>query len=432
VTATSSAPTGPAAKPAPSARRVITAACIGNALEWYDIAVYSYFAVYISQAFFDNTDPAVGLLLTLGTFAVSFLIRPIGAMVIGGYADRAGRTPALSLSLGLMVLGTLLICIMPTYASIGVLASVGILVARLIQGFAAGGEFGSATAMMVEHLPGRRGFAASWQFTSQAASALIAAVLGTVLTSTMSEATLNSWGFRIPFIVGLLVGPVGIYIRRHVPEPEPTAEALADTGPKTPVRDVLRGHKVAVLLTIGALAVTTCLNYMITYIPTYAIRTLDLPANSGFIATVAGALVLLLVTPLAGHLSDRWGPVPLMLPAAALVLVLIYAMFSLMVAAPGVGVLVLVVAGMALLKGTYFGPLGGLMAGLFPTRVRATGMAVGYNIGVAIFGGFTPLVAQWLLGSTGNDAAPALWVMIAAVASISALVVCRKRVPRRD
>src|SRR4051794_26475834 len=152
----------------PSPGRIIAAACVGNALEWYDIAVYSYFAVYIADVFFTNDDPTVSLLLALGTFAVSFLIRPLGALVLGSYADRVGRRPALTLSLALMVVGTLLICVMPSYASIGAVAPIGILVARLIQGFAAGGEFGSATAMMVEHLPNRRGFAARWQVTTPA------------------------------------------------------------------------------------------------------------------------------------------------------------------------------------------------------------------------------------------------------------------------
>jgi MHS family proline/betaine transporter-like MFS transporter len=411
----------------PSPGRIIAAACVGNALEWYDIAVYSFFAVYIADEFFTNDDPTVSLVLALGTFAVSFLIRPLGALVLGGYADRSGRKPALTLSLALMVLGTLLICVMPSYDTIGVAAPIGILVARLIQGFAAGGEFGSATAMMVEHLPGRRGFAASWQFTSQAMSSLIAASLGTLLTTTLSDDALHSWGFRIPFLVGLLVGPAGIYIRRHVPEPPAAAEVLASDVPRTPVRDVLRSHKLAVLLTVGVLAATTCLNYMITYIPTYSVDTLGLPDSTGFIATLVAGVVLLLVTSYAGHLSDRLGQIRLMGPAAALILVFIYPMFAFMVGVPALGTLVVVLFFMALFKGTYFGPMGALMADLFPTETRATGMAVGYNVGVAIFGGFTPLIATGLLDWTGNDASPAFWVMVAAAVSLVSLTVIRRR-----
>ncbi|WP_425825533.1 MFS transporter [Streptomyces fractus] len=413
----------------PSPGKIITAACVGNALEWYDIAVYSYFATYLSKVFFTNDDPAVSLLLTLGTFGVSFLIRPVGALVLGSYADRAGRKAALSWSIGLMALGTLLICVMPSYTAIGVVAPVGILLARLIQGFAAGGEFGSATAMMVEFMPNRRGFAASWQFTSQAASTLLAALLGTVLTSTLSEDQLTSWGFRIPFLIGLLVAPVGLYIRRNVPEPPATA-ATKETATAQPVRTMLREHKMGVLLTIGLLAVTTCLNYLITYIPTYATKTLGLPDSTGFIAALAGGLVLLVVTSVAGHFSDRVGQIAIMIPAAGAVLLLIYPMFALLVAAPSLAVLIGVVMVMALFKGCYYGPMGALMAGIFPADTRATGMAVGYNIGVTVFGGFTPMIAAWLLDTTGQSAAPSYWVAIAAVASLTSLFVLRRRAPR--
>ncbi|MFZ3598407.1 MFS transporter [Streptomyces sp. BH104] len=409
----------------PSPGKIITAACVGNALEWYDIAVYGYFATYLSKVFFTNDDPALALLLTLGTFGVSFLIRPVGALVLGSYADRAGRKAALTWSIGLMALGTLLICVMPSYAAIGVVAPVGILLARLIQGFAAGGEFGSATALMVEFMPNRRGFAASWQFTSQAASTLLAALLGTVLTSTLSEDQLTSWGFRIPFLIGLLVAPVGLYIRRNVPEPPTTAREPEAT--RAPVRTMLREHKAGVLLTIGLLAVTTCLNYLITYIPTYATKTLGLPDSTGFIAALAGGLVLLAVTSVAGHFSDRVGQIAIMIPAAGAVLLLIYPMFALLVAAPSLALLIGVVMVLALFKGCYYGPMGALMAGIFPAGTRATGMAVGYNIGVTVFGGFTPMIAAWLLDTTGQAAAPAYWVAFAAVASLTSLFVLRRR-----
>jgi MHS family proline/betaine transporter-like MFS transporter len=410
----------------PSPARIITAACVGNALEWYDIAVYSYFAVYVAKVFFPGSDPTTGLLLALGTFAVSFLIRPIGAVVLGSYADRAGRKPALALSIALMVLGTLIIVVMPSYDAVGLLAPIGILVARLIQGFSAGGEFGSATALMVEHLPGRRGYAASWQFTSQSAATLLAATLGTVLTSTLSEDQLLSWGFRIPFAVGLLVGPVGWYIRRHVPEAPHFARSAEPAPDHRPGRVILREQKVRVLLTIGVLAATTCLNYLITYMPTFAIKNLGLPASTGFAGVVVGGIALLIATPLAGHFSDRFGQIRIMVPAAALILVLIYPLFSLLVAVPGLTVMLGMLAVLGVLKAAYFGPMGALMANLFPAETRATGMAVGYNIGVAVFGGFTPFIATWLIATTGSPLAPSFWVMLTAVLSLGTLATIRR------
>jgi len=427
----SAQPTAAVGGKTPRPSRIIAAACVGNALEWYDIAVYSFFASYVAKVFFPTDDPTNSLLLALGTFAASFLIRPVGALVLGSYADRAGRKPALSLSIALMVIGTLLITVMPSYETIGILAPIGILVARLIQGFSAGGEFGSATALMVEHMPNRRGYAASWQFTSQSMSTLLAASLGTLLTSTLTEEQLLSWGFRIPFAIGLLVGPVGFYIRRHVPEAAEFVAASTDTGRGRAWLTVLRGQKVRVLLTVGTLAVTTCINYLISYMPTYAIRSLDLPASTGFAATVVNGITLLIVTPLAGHWSDRLGQIRIMIPAAVLILALIYPLFTLLVAFPGLGVMLVMMIVLGVLKACYFGPMGAVMANLFPPGTRATGMAVGYNIGVAIFGGFTPLVATWLIAFTGTDLAPSFWVMVTAVVSIATLSVIWRRYGQR-
>ena len=196
--------------------RLVVAISVGNALEWYDITVYGYFAAYISQAFFPNNDPTISILLTFGTFGLSYFIRPIGGVVLGAYADRHGRKASLVISIVLMTFGTLAIAFTPTYEIIGILAPIAVLAARLLQGFSAGGEFGSSTAFLVEHAPDRRGFIASWQFASQGLSTLIASAFGVGLTSWMAPAEMQSWGWRIPFLFGILVGPVGIYIRNHL------------------------------------------------------------------------------------------------------------------------------------------------------------------------------------------------------------------------
>ena len=408
--------------------KVIAAASIGNALEWYDIAIYAYFSVYISVAFFPSDSHSVSIMLTLGTFALSFFIRPVGAIVLGSFADRKGRKPALTLTIWLMFLGTLMIVVMPPAHVIGLAAPLLILLARLIQGFAAGGEFGSATSLMVEHLPHRKGFAASWQFTSQALSTILASVVGVSLTTGLSQEQLETWGFRLPFIVGLLVGPVGLYIRRHVPEsPEFTAAAAEVPKKSAAIGGILRHHKLPVVLAIGAIAVSTCLNYFITYVPTYAVDNLGMTSSAGFWATLVSGIVLLLVTPVAGYFCDKVGRLTFMIPAAVAVMVLTWVLFTWVVAANTLSVLIVVVAIFSLLKAAYYGPLASVMGDIFPTEVRGTGLSLGYNIGVAVFGGLTPLVAAWLIGVTGDAKAPAYWVLLAGVLSVGAILVAWKK-----
>ena len=196
--------------------KLVVATSLGNALEWFDISVYAYFAVYLSRAFFPTNDPTTSLLLTFGTFALTFLARPVGGILLGTYADRYGRKASLLLSIAMMTIGTLAVGCMPTFDKIGLLAPLLVIVARLVQGFSAGGEFGSSTAFLVEHMPGKRGFVASWQFASQGISSLLGAGFGLLLTSTLTEPELQSWGWRIPFLFGVLIGPIGLYIRNNI------------------------------------------------------------------------------------------------------------------------------------------------------------------------------------------------------------------------
>src|ERR1700761_75240 len=263
--------------------RLIVATSIGNALEWYDITVYGYFATYLSKAFFPNSDPTISILLTFGTFGLSYLIRPIGGVVLGAYADRHGRKASLMISIVMMTLGTFVIAFMPTYETIGLLAPIAILAARLVQGFSAGGGFGSSTAFLVEHAPERRGFIASWQFASQGLSTLLASAFGLGLTSWLTSADMQSWGWRIPFLFGVLVGPVGIYIRNHLEDATPPPAAEQDS----PIRQIFLHQKLAVILGIGALAVSTAVNYLIIFMPTYVVKTLNMAPVVGYEATLA-------------------------------------------------------------------------------------------------------------------------------------------------
>lgn len=404
--------------------KLIAATSIGNALEFYDLVVYGYFAATLSKLFFPTTDKTVSLLLTLGTFALSYLARPVGAFVLGSYSDRKGRKASLTLSIAMMTLGTGMVALMPSYAAIGVLAPIGIFASRLLQGFSAGGEFGSSTAFLTEHAPARSGFMASWQFASQGASVLVASAFGAVLTSTLTPAQLEGWGWRIPFLFGLLIGPVGMYIRRHVdetPEFERTATAAS------PIREVLATQKERLLVSIGSLVLTTTANYMLLYMPTYASRQLGLSPSSGFIATLAAGFIVMVLTPMVGHWSDKVGRTRIMLGAGSLFFVTIYPAFMFMNAHPSMLTLLAAVVWVAVLKAIYFAPIPALMSDLFPTRTRTTGMAVGYNVGTTIFGGFTPLAVASLIALTGNNLAPGLYLMLAAIISLFTLVWARKR-----
>jgi MFS transporter, MHS family, proline/betaine transporter len=418
-----SPPAIPAQSPNKPIARLVIATSVGNALEWYDIAVYGYFAVYISKAFFPNSDPTISLLLTLGTFALSFLTRPVGGVILGIYADRHGRKASLMISILLMTLGTLVIALMPAYASIGVAAPIAVIVARLVQGFSAGGEFGSSTAFLVEHAPKRRGFIASWQFASQGMANLFASAFGVGLTLWMAPADLQSWGWRIPFLFGALVGPAGLYIRNRLQDAtSPPAEKTV-----SPIREVLLYQKVRVVLGIGALAISTAINYLILYMPTYAVKTLNLPASVGFIATFAGAIVVTFLTPFAGMVSDRIGRTTHMITINVLLLISIFPAFLLLTKAPTPTIIIVAVFWIATLKSLYYGPLAALMSELLPAETRATGLGLGYNIGVMIFGGMGPVTMAWLGGFPAiGDLAPGYYLTLIGVLSLVALIVIRR------
>jgi MFS transporter, MHS family, proline/betaine transporter len=403
--------------------RLIVATSIGNALEFYDLVVYGYFAGILSKLFFPTHDHTVSLLLALGTFALSYLARPVGALVLGSYGDRHGRKAALTLSIAMMTIGTGLVALMPPYASIGLAAPVLVFASRLLQGFSAGGEFGSSTAFLVEHKPERSGFMSSWQFSSQGASTLLASLFGAVLTSTLTQAQLESWGWRIPFLFGMLIGPIGLYIRRRMDE---TPEFEQAEKLESPVRELLATQKSRLLVSIGSLVLTTTANYMLLYMPTYAARQLGLSPSSGFIATLVAGFIMMTLVPVVGHLSDKYGRYRIMMVTGVIFFLTVYPAFMFMNAHPSLPTLIAAVVWVALLKATYFAPIPALMAELFPTNTRTTGMAFGYNIGTTLFGGFTPLAVASLIAVTHNNLAPGLYLMIAAVLSLVTLFFARR------
>jgi MHS family proline/betaine transporter-like MFS transporter len=321
--------------------------------------------------------------------------------------------------------------VMPPYASIGIAAPVLILLARLVQGFAVGGEFGSATAFMVEHSASRRGYYASWQFASQGLAAITAAAFGSLLTAWMPPEQLNSWGWRLPFIFGLLVGPVGYYIRSHLDEtPEFLAlrEARESAGKRpgaSEEKDASFSNQwVNLLLAVGIVAQSTVGVYVLQlYMPMYAVKQLHMPAAASFGVVVLNGGMQFLLSPVMGALSDRIGRIRIMLTTSILMGTLIYPMFAWLQTHPTIGWLLLLQGTAGIFKAAYSGPMPALMSEIFPTQVRSTGLSIGYSIGVTIFGGFAPTIVETFIHLTGDKLAPSYYVLIAAVLSGLSLVV---------
>jgi MHS family proline/betaine transporter-like MFS transporter len=404
--------------------KLVVATSLGNALEWFDISVYAYFAVYLSKAFFPTSNQTTSLLLTFGSFALTFLARPIGGVLLGTYADRYGRKASLLLSILMMTFGTLAVACMPTFAQIGVLAPLLVIVARLVQGFSAGGEFGSSTAFLVEHMPGRRGFVASWQFASQGISALLGSGFGLLLSSTMSDADLSAWGWRIPFFFGVLIGPIGLYIRSNIEDATAPPADINDT----PIRNVFTQQKFAVLLAVGALAVSTAVNYLIIYMPTYVVRTLHLPPTIGYLAAFAAAIAAITLNPVAGIISDRVGRTTHLITVGTVMLFAIFPLYLLLSGKPSGTLIVLAVLLLGSLKALYLGAVAALMSELFPASTRATGLGLSYNIGVTAFGGSGPAIVTWL-GSFAliGDLAPGYYLTAVCLFSLWALITIRRQ-----
>jgi len=419
---------GGASQAQPGLRRVIVAATIGNVLEWFDFLVYGFFAVTIAEVFFPAKDPTVSLLITFGTFGLAYIVRPLGAIVVGTYTDRAGRKAGLTLSIGLMLIGTALMVVTPGYATIGIAAPIIITIARVVQGFSVGGEFGSSVAFLVEHGGERRGYSASWQWATTGIVSVIVALFGLALTTLLTHQQLIDWGWRIPYVFGLLVGPAGLYIRSRIAE---TADFLAAEKPRTlPIGDLMRRHPVSLLLALGATIVSSSSYYLLLYVPTYGVKTLHLPAYTGFAATLLGGIILGVFSVIAGYWSDKIVPrTRLMTITAWLFLLAAYPCFWLMDAYPSLATAMFAVGFLNLVKAGYSGVLPSVLSEQFPVEVRAIGVSLGFSLSVTIFGGFAPFIATWLIARTGDPLSPSYYLMATAALSIVALMAIRKRTP---
>ena len=409
----------------PSMRRLIVAATIGNVFEWFDFVVYGFFAVTLSEVFFPTGNPTVSLLVTFGAFGLAYFVRPLGAIVVGGYTDRAGRKAGLLLSMALMMIGTTLMAVTPGYVTIGLAAPIIITIARLLQGFSVGGEFGSAVSFLAEHGGGRRGVSASWQFATGGLITVLASLFGLTLTSLLTHEQLVDWGWRIPYLFGMLIGPAGLYVRAKVVE---TPEFLEAEKPTTiPITDVLRRHPLPVLLALGISILSNSSFYILAYIPTYGVKTLHLPASTGFTATLIGGAILAIGCPLAGYWSDKMVRSSIMVIACWLFVLTSYPAFYLMAAWPSLAACIIAVGWLQFVKAGYSGVLPSLLSEQFPVETRAIGVSLGFSTAVSIFGGLAPLVATWLIAATGDSLSPSYYLIFTALLSLFALMVIRWR-----
>jgi MHS family proline/betaine transporter-like MFS transporter len=398
----------------------VSAAIAGNTLEWFDFTVYGLFSIYIAKAFFPADSELASLLLTLATYGVGFVLRPVGAIVLGQYADRRGRRAALTLIIMLMLLGSAIIAFAPTYAQIGPAAPALIVLARLIQGFSVGGEMGGATAYLIETAPpNRRGFYASWQYAGQAGASLGGSMLAFGLGRMLGADALYDWGWRIPFILGLSIAPIGLYLRSKVPE-TPVFLAEAPTG-RAPLAELWRAHKRALFQAFClTIQLTACTYLLVIYTPTYAIHALGVSPDIAFRASAVASLLYMVMNPLAGRLSDRIGRLPQLLLASIALAVFVYPAFRLMNADPSLPVLTAVTGGMAALLAMYTGPAASQVAEMFPTAVRSTGLSLSYNIAVPIFGGFAPYFVTRFDGA--GHLAPAYYMIACALPTLATLL----------
>jgi MFS transporter, MHS family, proline/betaine transporter len=404
-------------------RRVVAAAAMGNAIEWFDYGIYGYLATYIGDAFFPSHDATTRLLSTFGVLAISFAIRPFGGLFFGPLGDRIGRQRVLVLTLTLMSLSTFAIGVLPTYASIGFWSPLLLVVARLVQGFSTGGEYGGAATFMAEYAPDRkRGFYGSFLEFGTLIGLTAGALLATVMSTTVSSATTSDWGWRVPFLVALPLGAIGLYLRSRL-EDTPVFRELADLGEtsKVPMRETLRYWR-PILVLMGFVLLLNVTDYgILTYMPTYLKSVLGLGDVAGNVIPMAVMLGMMAVIAPIGALSDRIGRKPIILSSCIGSIVLSIPMVALM-QTKNVVAIVVAVAVLGLLLVMLLASITSSLPALFPTHVRYSAFAIGYNITTSAFGGTTPLVVTAVIAATHDDLVPGYYMALAGLVALVPLL----------
>lgn len=411
-----------------SVRRAVVGASIGNCVEWYDFAVYGFLAPFIGAAFFASQDPTVQLLSTFAVFAVAFFTRPLGGLFFGPMGDRIGRQKVLATVIILMSISTVLIGLLPGYATIGVAAPILLVLLRCLQGFSAGGEYGGAATFLAEYAPdNRRGFTVSWLLFSTLVGFLLGSALATLLSATLPEAAMGSWGWRVPFFIAGPLGAVGLYIRLKL-EDTPEFRALEQAGEVagSPLMETIRENWKPILQIAGLVVIHNVGFYTVfTFMSTYFSETLGFSSTTAFLSIMIAGLVAMALIPPLGALADRVGRKPLLLTACALFVLLAYPLFVLM----NTGSVVLAVGAhvaLAAIEALFVCTSLAAGAELFATRVRYGGFSIGYNFSVAIFGGTAPYIAVFLISRTGSPLSPAFYVIFAAALTFVTVLTMRE------
>jgi MFS family permease len=399
----------------------IFATVLGNGFEFFDFGVYAIYIGIIGQTFYPADNPFVSDLSAAATFGVGFIARPLGGIVIGAYGDRAGRKPAMVLTICLMALGSGMIAFLPGYATIGVAAPILLILSRLVQGFALGGEMGPSTMFMLESAPaGRRMFYASWQLASQNLSSLLMGLIGFALASGLTAQGLKDWGWRIPFALGILIAPVGIYIRSRLDETLQHGQAgPSDKG--SVISTVLKDYWSSVIIGVALVAGGTITQYFLVNMTPYAIRTLHLDQSTAMLGSISLGLTGALGALAGGILADRYGVKTIVIVPRILLLLSLFPTMKFLVASPSATTLVLMIAILSLMQGISSAVAIVLIPLSFPRAVRSTGLAFTYALGVAIFGGTATYIVTWLVGVTADPLASVYYVFVANFGMLAAI-----------
>lgn len=417
----SSSSTAPSVAPTPSKVGAVLRVTSGNFLEQFDFFLFGFYATHISKVFFPVSSPFASLMLTFTVFGAGFLMRPLGAIILGAYIDKVGRRKGLIVTLSIMASGTLLIACVPGYATIGIFAPALVLIGRLLQGFSAGAELGGVSVYLAEMAtPGRKGFYTSWQSASQQVSIVLAAALGYLINGWLTPHEIGVWGWRIPFFIGCAIVPLLFLLRRSLQETEEFKTRQHRPGP----REVFRAMRQDWRTVLGGMllvAMTTATFYLITvYTPTFGKAVLKLSTEDSLLVTLCVAVSNFIWLPIGGALSDRIGRRPILIAITLLAMFTSYPALSALAAAPSFGRMLIVLLWLSFLFGMYNGAMVVALTEIMPANVRVAGFSLAYSLATAIFGGFTPVISTWLIEFTSDKAAPGYWLSFASACGLLA------------